>query len=201
MKIERISENQIRCTLTREDLASRQIRISELACGTEKAKNLFRDMMQQAHFELGFEADNIPLMIEAMPSPSGSLVLIITKVDDPEELDNKFSKFAPFSLEDSDTPDNSHIERADDILDIFRKIYESKVKARQQKNADKADKTDSAPAENTDKTDDKKTSTQKDIIENEPSIPVDLMRLYEFGTLDGVIEAAFSLNNYYNGKN
>ena len=27
------------------------------------------------------------------------------------------------------------------------------------------------------------------------------MRLYEFGTLDGVIDAAFSLNNYYNGIN
>ena len=45
MKIEKVNENQIRCTLTREDLASRELKISELAYGTEKAKSLFRDMM------------------------------------------------------------------------------------------------------------------------------------------------------------
>lgn len=41
MKIEKINDNQIRCTLTREDLENHQIRISELAYGTEKAKKLF----------------------------------------------------------------------------------------------------------------------------------------------------------------
>ena len=51
MKIEKINENQIRCTLTKEDLDSHQIRISELAYGTEKAKRLFRDMMQQAQIQ------------------------------------------------------------------------------------------------------------------------------------------------------
>ena len=48
MKIEKINDNQIRCTLTKEDLATREIKISELAYGTDKAKSLFRDMMQQA---------------------------------------------------------------------------------------------------------------------------------------------------------
>ena len=63
MKIEKINDNQIRCTLTREDLADRQLKLSELAYGTEKAKTLFRDMMQQAAYEFGFEANDIPLMI------------------------------------------------------------------------------------------------------------------------------------------
>lgn len=60
MKIEKISDNQIRFTLTGEDLAARQIKLSELAYGTEKARNLFREMMQQAASQVGFEADNIP---------------------------------------------------------------------------------------------------------------------------------------------
>ena len=64
MKIEKINDNQIRCTLTKEDLLSREIKLSELAYGTEKAKSLFRDMMQQAAYEFGFEANDIPLMIE-----------------------------------------------------------------------------------------------------------------------------------------
>ena len=54
MKIEKINDNQIRCTLTREDLENHQIRISELAYGTEKAKKLFRDMMQQAQIQFWF---------------------------------------------------------------------------------------------------------------------------------------------------
>ena len=66
MKIEKLNENQIRCTLTHADLAARHLKLSELAYGTEKAKSLFRDMMQQASFDFGFEAENIPLMIEAI---------------------------------------------------------------------------------------------------------------------------------------
>ena len=48
MKIERISDNQIRCTLTSLDLSSRGINLAELAYGSEKARNLFREMIQQA---------------------------------------------------------------------------------------------------------------------------------------------------------
>ena len=101
MKIEKVNDHQIRCTLTKADLIDRELKISELAYGTEKAKNLFRDMMQQASFECGFEAENIPLMIEAIPLNSECIILIITKVEDPEELDTRFSKFAP-SVHDSD---------------------------------------------------------------------------------------------------
>ena len=93
MRIEKINDNQIRCTLNQKDLSERELRISELAYGTDKAKSLFRDMMQQASYEFGFEADDIPLMIEAIPMYPDTLVLLITKVDDPDELDTRFSRF------------------------------------------------------------------------------------------------------------
>ena len=41
MKIERINENQIRCTLTSFDLSARNINIIELAYGTEKPEICF----------------------------------------------------------------------------------------------------------------------------------------------------------------
>ena len=131
MKIEKINDNQIRCTLTKEDLDSHQIRISELAYGTEKAKRLFRDMMQQAQIQFGFEADNIPLMIEAIPINAESIILIITKVEDPEELDTRFSKFAPFK--GGKPSDTVEIDGADNIIDIFQKLCESKLKNLPQK--------------------------------------------------------------------
>ena len=128
MKIEKINDNQIRCTLTHADLAARHLKLSELAYGTEKAKSLFRDMMQQASFDFGFDAEDLPLMIEAIPSSADSIVLIITKVEDPEELDTRFSKFTP--LGDSDTVNNDVLEKlqgADEFLDLLNKVKEAEI--------------------------------------------------------------------------
>ena len=96
MKIEKINDNQIRCTLNKEDLQDRDIKLSELAYGTGKTRELFQDMMQQANDDFGFEVNDIPLMVEAMPLASEGIVLVITKVERPEEsrahFSNLFSK-------------------------------------------------------------------------------------------------------------
>lgn len=97
MKIEKINDNQIKCTLTKDDLAQRNLKISELAYGSEKTQNLFREMVRQADYEYGFETNNTPLVIEAVPTNKDSIVLIITKIDDPEELDTRFSRFSPYT--------------------------------------------------------------------------------------------------------
>lgn len=127
MKIEKVNENQIRCTLTREDLASRELKLSELAYGTEKAKSLFRDMMQQANFEFGFEAEDIPLMIEAIPLNAECIVLIITKVEDPEELDTRFSRFAPSSDEEEEEGDDMNFQPSEDIMNLFHKLQNDRA--------------------------------------------------------------------------
>jgi len=127
MKIEKLNDNQIRCTLTHADLADRQIKISELVCGGEKAKSLFHDMMQRAHSEFGFEAEDTPLMIEAVPASSDSIVLIITKCDDPEELENRFSKFGA-SMHDLENRKHhvlDKLEGADEIIDLLNKVKEA----------------------------------------------------------------------------
>ena len=94
MKIERISEDQVRCTLTNEDLELRNVQISDLAYGTDDTRALFRDMMEEAEREFGFNRAGVPLFVEAVPGADG-LVLTITKVENPEELDARFSKFTP----------------------------------------------------------------------------------------------------------
>lgn len=183
MKIEKINDSQIRCTLTSDDLASRKIKLSELAYGTEKAKNLFQDMMQQAHYEFGFESDNSPLMIEAIPVAPDSIVLIITKVEDPEELDTRFSKFSP-SGDESDTAKTPQFSGADDILDLFQKIYEAKNKIQN----------------GSTKKDTKKSSSQKAAQDTEKT-PVNLVQSFRFRSLDDAILAAHGLNHFYSGRN
>ena len=110
MKLEKLNDNQIRCTLNKSDLDKRELRLSELAYGSAKARALFRDMIQQASIELGFEADNIPLMIEAIPISNECLVLVVTKVEDPDELDTRFSRFSsPFDEDDFDEDYSSDV--------------------------------------------------------------------------------------------
>ena len=180
MKIEKINDNQIRCTLNKADLAARHLKISELAYGSDKAKALFRDMMQQASSQFGFEAEDIPLMIEAIPS-ADSIVLIITKVEDPEELDTRFSKFAPSSIADAkkkNTP--GKLEGAEGLLDLLGKVQESfETQAAQ---------TAKAASETSDDNTDKKDSGNN-------------IRLFSFPVMENVLKAAHLLAPMYHGSN
>lgn len=186
MKIEKINENQIRCTLTRDDLAAHQLKLSELAYGTEKAKSLFHDLMQQASNEFGFEANDIPLMIEAMPGAADSIVLVITKVDNPDEIDHKFSKFGSSVLGDSERK-SSMLERlkkldgAEDVLDLLRHVTES------------VGSTSNSTVEPEKNTENQPVKSDDDIL---PSL-----RFFSFSTLDSAIRASVFLKNMYNGSN
>ena len=124
MKIERINENQIRCTLTSLDLSSRNLNLGELAYGSEKARGLFREMIQKASNEVGFDAEDIPLMVEAIPLSGESVMLVITKIEDPEELDTRFSKFSPLSEDGAENLwgglANELLEGADGLMELFK---------------------------------------------------------------------------------
>jgi adapter protein MecA 1/2 len=80
MKIEKISNTQIKVILSSKDLEERNIKLSELAYSSDKTRELFRDMMDAAVKELGFTVENIPLMIEAIPMGDDEIMLIVSKV-------------------------------------------------------------------------------------------------------------------------
>ena len=131
MKIEKINDRQIRCILTKEDLEDRKIRLSELVYGGEKARGLFRDMLVKAAEELGFDYNNNPLMVEAVPAGHEQLVLIITRVDDPEELDTRFSRFSadPNGGKDKDNAFASladSLTGADDVLNLLKRFTQAR---------------------------------------------------------------------------
>lgn len=80
MKIEKVSENQLKLTLTKADLVERDISLEDLIHPTEKAQRLFRDIMEQALDEYDFIAENTPLMVEAVPVGMDGIMIIVTKV-------------------------------------------------------------------------------------------------------------------------
>ena len=183
MKIEKVNDNQIRCTLTKADLADRELKLSEIAYGTEKAKNLFRDMMQQASYEFGFEAEDIPLMIEAIPLSADCIVLIITKVEDPEELDTRFSNFAPDSEDDdfdadSDLVDDTIVHSQDEVMDLFKKL---KKEAAQILGKAENDQTDASAEESSEQT--------------------YAAKIFSFDSMASVIRPSVVLGGIYDDKN
>ncbi|MCR5054936.1 MAG: adaptor protein MecA [Lachnospiraceae bacterium] len=178
MKIERLNENQIRCTLTREDLESRHMKLSELAYGTEKAKALFHEMMKFAYTKYGFEADDVPLMIEAIPISADSIVLIITKVDYPEELDTRFSRF-------SDADDDYEY---DDEYDLFDDEY---------------DYEDEEPSKPTAPGNPLKIFRKRSDDNNSENdeVSAETERLFSFTNMDTLFHAAGMLSGFYFGRN
>ena len=93
-------------------------------------------MMQQANIEFGFDAEDTPLMIEAIPINSECIVLIITKVEDPDELDTRFSNFAP-SVHEEDEDEEDEDEDYDydeededdeeDVMSLFKRLQHSNM--------------------------------------------------------------------------
>lgn len=198
MRIERISENQIRCTLTKSDLEEHELLLNDLAFGGDRAKELFRDLMAQASDELGFEADDIPLMIEAVPVSSEKIVLIITKMDSPEELDDRFSKYMKplegilsFGKEEEDDDDDSENiigwttdedePEKEESSDAFSSLNQLLKEARK-KAEEKAEKTSNGPL------------TKK-------LFDVSNCRIYRFSSLVHVIEACKKLSPIYDDEN
>lgn len=201
MKLERINDNQIRCTLTGQDLADRHLQLSELAYGNDKTKRLFRDMMQQASCELDFHTDDIPLLIEAIPLSGDSIILNVTKVEYPEELDTRFSNFSDYGEypddSDSDEDDSPTLEGADTIMDLFHKISAAAAALRtNDSSAPTADQAIASPAS----TDADKTAPAEN--EQTPTTTdTDIVKLFSFREMDHLVRLAHVLDGHYNEDN
>lgn len=194
MKIEKLNDSQIRCTLNKDDLADRELRISELAYGTEKAKALFRDMMQQASYEFGFDAEDIPLMIEAIPVSTECLILVITKVDDPDELDTRFSKFTQNMEDDSDyysdeLEDDSY---ADEIISSFDQMDDLSIESSENNFIPLPEALSSKK---------EKSNDNVPVNSSKETMKSNMVKVYSFQSLEEIIRLSNILVTSYNGEN
>ncbi|MCL2372976.1 MAG: adaptor protein MecA [Defluviitaleaceae bacterium] len=80
MKIEKISENQVRFVLRTQDLEERDMKINEISYASDKTQQLFREIMEIVQDGGEFFAENTPLMFEAMRMGVDSLVVVVTKI-------------------------------------------------------------------------------------------------------------------------
>ena len=194
MKLTRINDNQIKVVLTRQDLAARNIKLSEFAYGSAKAKDLFNELVIKANAELDFNVENdAPLMVEAIPMGAGevSLMLLISKMEYPEELDTKYSDFtdcddyvSPFEGDGSSTEGGSggffdRLKAAANTLGLSD-ITNLEGASREYNNYGH-------------------TAKELDTDSNEIEAVSDVTRLFAFDNLDDVIRLARTVGVYYTG--
>ncbi|WP_304508404.1 adaptor protein MecA [Anaerotignum sp.] len=120
MKIERVSENQLKLTLTRADLVERDLKLEDLINPSEKTQKLFRDIMEQALDEYDFINESTPLMVEAVPVGVDGIMIIVTKIDQKNKSENPMDllfknkenhkwKKKPLDFIESKTQDNEDL--------------------------------------------------------------------------------------------
>jgi adapter protein MecA 1/2 len=89
MRLERLTYNKIKVFLTFDDLLERGLTKEDLWQDAPKVQQLFRDMMDEASLELGFEADG-PIAVEVFSLQAQGMVVIVTKetadYEDPDEF-------------------------------------------------------------------------------------------------------------------
>ena len=82
MKIEKLSDNKIRITLSNTELEERHLDFQALRYNTPEAQTLFLDMMKQAEHEHGFKTSNCQLFIEAASVNNGQFIVTVTRIQE-----------------------------------------------------------------------------------------------------------------------
>ena len=92
MKIEKISDTQVKFILTQDDLTDKNIKLEDLAVSNDKTKELFQDILSKALDECGFDIDDAPVALD-------SIMIIVTKLNT-EDMQSKDSSSAPIISKD-----------------------------------------------------------------------------------------------------
>ncbi len=188
MRFEKINENKLKIELSKEDLMERNIKLSDIAFGAENSRQVLHEIMAQAFEELDFEADNKPLVIEAVPTSGFSINIFITKIKDEAEFDESMSKV---SLQEKNLDGLKLLEKfANDFEQLISNVGTDSVDGMSNANGKpKANGNKEKQSSQNNKQDFK----DKNILEKTEII-------YKFDALDNVIDLSKAINNEYKGK-
>lgn len=147
MKIEKISDTQVKFILSQDDLAGKDIKLEDLTVSSDKTKELFQDILSQALDECGFAIDDAPLMVEALPVALDSIMIIVTKLSGEQEIKSSLQdtpsqpiiskdlhryKRNPVKIHNPGDSDNSNIliysfEALDDVIDTCIRLSQAEL--------------------------------------------------------------------------
>lgn len=82
MKIEKISYNKIKLTVSTLDMIKWGVSLDNFVQDTPEARELFWTLIKRAEFETGFSFEDSRLIVEAMPHKYDGIVLFVTKIEE-----------------------------------------------------------------------------------------------------------------------
>lgn len=118
MKIEKISENMIKVTISLNDLEERNIDLSALNYNSPAAQELFWDMMEQAEEKYGFNVADSQLIIEPAPDSDDGVIITITRVDEEGDFES-IQKYIKSKLKKSDLRSKKKSRRVCSTISIY----------------------------------------------------------------------------------
>ncbi|MFX3624749.1 MAG: genetic competence negative regulator [Ectobacillus sp.] len=124
MRLERLTYNKIKIFLTFDDLLERGLTKEDLWQNAPKVQQLFRDMMQEANRELGFEADG-PIAVEVFSLQAQGMIVIVTKEHQDTELDEDFSDdFIEMQVTLDESDDILYeFNSFEDVISLSKRLY------------------------------------------------------------------------------
>ncbi len=88
MKIERVDESTIKCYISTEEMEEYQIEYTDFLSRTDKAQELMRRIINQAHEEVGYQPPKFAFEMQIMMVPDQGMVLTFTEKE-PIDFENE----------------------------------------------------------------------------------------------------------------
>lgn len=88
MRIERVDEKTVKCFLSNEELDEYEIDYKDFIMRSEKAKEIVKEIMEQAEIEVGYRPPQFAFDLQIMMVPDQGMVLTFSEKDPMESLDN-----------------------------------------------------------------------------------------------------------------
>ncbi len=82
MKIEKLTDDKLKITLSIDDLEERNINLHSFMYNSPESQDLFWELLQTAEKEYGFHVDDSFIYVEAATTGSGNFTLLVTKTND-----------------------------------------------------------------------------------------------------------------------
>ncbi len=82
MKIEKLTDDKLKITLSIDDLEERNINLHSFMYNSPESQDLFWELLQQAQKECNFNVDDSMIYVEASTSGAGNFTLLVTKTNE-----------------------------------------------------------------------------------------------------------------------
>ncbi|WP_201331204.1 adaptor protein MecA, partial [Lactobacillus nasalidis] len=91
MRVEKVNENTLRVSMTREDLSQRGLKILDLLGNRERVLEFFLSILHEVDEDNDFASD-APVTFQVMPN-DGGIDLLITKMNKDNDMPEEMRRF------------------------------------------------------------------------------------------------------------